>query len=454
MKDTIVAQATAPGISSIAVVRLSGSEAFSIVDQCFEGKIRISEANTHTIHYGSFYYNNILLDKVTVSVFRKPNSYTGEDVVEISCHGGALIPTEIINALISKGARLAEPGEFTKRAFLNGKLDLAQVEAVADLIHSASIKGVKTAVRQLKGEFTNRLKSLSKQLLDIASLLELELDFADEDIELVDTSLIENNIKYAKEFCESLQASFRASEILRSGYYIAIAGYPNAGKSTLFNTLLHRKRAIVSETPGTTRDYIEEPLILGDITVKLIDTAGIRETEDMIEIEGIKFAESVLEQSDMALIINDATRSFDYSDKLLKALKSKYPQLKTILIQNKIDLVDQSPELLIERSSEEVIYISAKKKLGIENLINTIKKEALSSSERVIDILVNQRQAILLKEASEYLENALQSIIEKKGNEIVAIDIRKSAEKLGELTGERWSEEVLNNIFAKFCIGK
>lgn len=454
MKDTIVALATAPGISSIAVVRLSGSEAFAIADKCFSGKLPISEAQSHTIHYGSFFNNDVLLDKVTVSVFRRPNSYTGEDVVEISCHGGGIVATEIINALIFKGARLAEPGEFTKRAFLNGKLDLAQVEAVADLIHSASVKGAKTAVRQLKGEFTTRLNSFRKQLLDIASLLELELDFAEEDIDLTDTQVVAQLISSAIEFCNDLHSSYRASEILRSGYYIAIAGYPNAGKSTLFNTLLQRKRAIVSEAPGTTRDYIEEPLILGEITVKLIDTAGIRESEDTIEIEGIKFAESILEQSDMALILNDASKSLEYSDSLINALREKYPKLKILLVQNKIDLISENYDELIEKSNAETIYISAKKKLGIDKLKDAIKNEAIASSERVSDVLVNQRQAILLKEASDYLASALISLQENKGNEIVAIDIRKSAEKLGEITGERWSEDVLNNIFSKFCIGK
>jgi tRNA modification GTPase len=454
MKDTIVALATAPGISSIAVVRLSGAEALSIVDRCFTGKQKISDAPTHTIHYGSFYNKDILLDKVTVSVFRQPNSYTGEDVVEISCHGGSLISSEIINTLIAEGARLAEPGEFTKRAFLNGKMDLAQVEAVADLIHSQSIKGVKTAIRQIKGEFTNRLNTFRKQLLDIASLLELELDFADEEIEITNPEQIEEKLVSAIKLCDELHSSFRASEILRSGYYIAIAGYPNAGKSTLFNTLLQRKRAIVSEAPGTTRDYLEEPLILGEVTVKLIDTAGIRESEDLIEIEGIKFAESVLEQSDMALIINDASKSLDYSDNLLKALQKIFPHLKTILIQNKIDLLGENANVIIQSNNAKVLHISAKKKIGIEDLKNTIQREAISSSDRVSDILVNQRQALLLKEALSYLDAALTSLKAKLGNEIIAIDVRKSAEKLGEMTGERWSEDVLNNIFSKFCIGK
>ncbi len=447
--DTIVALSTPPGIAGLAVIRVSGPQAFPIVDKCFEGKTKIAEAKTHTIHYGKFIYNNELIDFVTVSVFRSPNSYTGEDVAEISCHGGLIVVDKIIEALLASGCRLAEPGEFTKRAFLNGRMDLTQVEAVAELIHSVSIPGYQTAVRQLTGEFKAKIDAFRTKLLDASSLLELELDFADEDIELVSRSKIIETLNEAVSFCEELARSYRSAEISRSGYFVGICGYPNSGKSTLFNALLQRRRAIVSDIPGTTRDYLEESLFLDGILVKLIDTAGLRQTTDSIEIEGIRMVESLLEQSNLILVLNDASISVDHSDRIFNELSLRYKNAKVVIVQNKIDLL-----VFDFKRREGDIYISAKQMIGIDDLKGFIASQAKQSLEGLKDVLINQRHYHLLKRGSEELRQAINLLQEGKGNEIVSAEIRRAIKTFGEITGENWSQEVLNHIFSRFCIGK
>ncbi len=443
---TITALATPPGVSGMAVIRLSGEKSIEIIDKCFMGKTRIADCKSHTIHFGNIFHAGKLIDTVTVTVFKSPHSYTGEDVVEIGCHGGNVIYSLIIDALISLGAEIAEPGEFTRRAFINGKLDLAQVEAVADIIHSNSVPGAQTSARQLVGEFTCRMKNLRKSLMSAASLLELELDFADEGFEFVSKDSIIDQINDAINICRNLFSSFHSAEILREGFYVGIAGYPNSGKSTLFNSLLSKERAIVSHLPGTTRDYLEESLLINGIGVKLIDTAGIRESDDIIEIQGIALVESVLKQSDMILVINDASKGLHFSDNLFNELKAKYPNAHPLLIQNKIDLIDAK--------TDDYISISAKHKIGIEELKSNIGESASNSVNRVTDVLINQRHSKLLKQVSEILENSIFEIRNGKENELIAIDIREASAKLGDITGDNWNEEVLNNIFAAFCIGK
>jgi tRNA modification GTPase len=333
-------------------------------------------------------------------------------------------------------------------------LDLTQVEAVADIIHSLSVPGCMTAARQLNGEFTARLKALREKLLDIASLLELELDFSDEDIEFTNRENIKSLISETIDYCSELADSFKSAEIMRSGYFVAIAGYPNSGKSTLFNTLLQRKRAIVSEIPGTTRDYLEEMIYINGIAIRLTDTAGLRATENIIEIEGIKLVETVLEQSDLIFIINDMSISPDHSDKLLNRIKLKFSNSKVYLLQNKIDKVDSGKLETIPKEYENEIRISAKKGIGIDLLKDILEREASQSIDRTKDILVNQRHAKLLRQASSELENALIAVNSNLENEIIAIDIRSSAKTLGDITGDTWNEDVLNNIFSRFCIGK
>lgn len=450
MEDTIVALVTPPGISGIAMVRLSGKEAFPIADSCFSSNKKISEAKSHSILVGNIVYKNTIIDNLAALIFKNPHSYTGEDTVEFTCHGGYIASEELIRVLKELGARLAEPGEFTKRSFLNGKMDLTQVEAVADIIHSISVPACQISARQLAGGLSEKINEFRKRLIDILSLLELELDFADEELEFVDKANILHLISEAAEFCNNLASSFRSAQILRNGFYVAISGYPNSGKSTLFNTLLKKKRSIVSDIPGTTRDYIEDTLYIGQIPIKLIDTAGLRSSEDCIEIEGIKMAEHILEQADLNLIINDISIDENHSAKLYSEVKSKFPSSQAILVQNKIDKLDFSNFL----KKEAVSYISAKQGLGVKDLLSLIEKEACSSVSQSNEFLINERQRDLLERASKHLALAMESAKSDFQNEIVSIDIRAAIKPLGELSGENWSEEVLNNIFSKFCIGK
>ncbi len=445
MSRTIVALATPPGIAGIAVVRLSGDNAIAIADAIFKGRIKLADADSHTIHYGKIEHNSILIDTVLASVFISPDSYTGEDIVEISCHGGYLVSKQVIELLLQNGAELAEPGEFTKRAFLNGKMDLSQVEAVADIIHSSSVIATQTAARQLTAGFSKRLNVILDELLKIAGLLELELDFAEEDLEFAPRTALLDRIDNVIKFCSDLNQSHHTAEILRNGYFVGIAGYPNSGKSTLFNTLLQKHRAIVSPIPGTTRDYLEETIFIEGIPIRIIDTAGIRETEDLIELQGVKLVDSVLEQSDLILIINDITRGLSYSDNLANDLQHKYPDKTVLIIQNKIDAIN---------IISDTIAISAKHNIGIESLKELIGKNALSSLVIEKDILVNQRQSILLMKAIEYLNNCKSSILNNSAPEELAIDIREAARTLGEITGKSFNEKVLEQVFSQFCIGK
>ncbi len=444
MACNIVALATAPGLSGLAVVRISGDDAITITDKLFRGKKALSECKSHTIHYGNFYRNNgDLLDSVTCSIFKAPNSYTGENTIEIGCHGGMIISNEIIKELIIAGASTPNPGEFTKRAFLNGKLDLTQVEAVADLIHSVSIRGSATAAKQLEGNFQQRLKDFRKSLLKIAGLLELELDFSEEDLELVPKKDIIFKINEAKAFCEDLINSFTGSNILRSGFQVAVVGFPNSGKSTLFNTLSEKNRAIVSDIAGTTRDYIEEYIYLKNIPFKLVDTAGLRESEDVIEIQGIQLVEKILEQSELVLILNDISNGITNSDELFEKIKLKNKNV--LLIQNKIDLTDLKVD---------GISISAKDNIGIDKLKNILIENAENSIARVNDALINQRQKSLLEQIIVNLDNATESLNLEMENEVIAIDLRTAIKIIGEITGEAWNEEILDAIFSDFCIGK
>jgi tRNA modification GTPase len=446
MSRTIVALATAPGIAGLNVVRISGDKAFEISDKCFSGKTTLKEAESHTIHYGRFSSSNELIDTVTASVFRAPNSYTGENTVEFGCHGGNVVAGQVVNALLDAGAEYPEPGEFTRTAFLNGKLDLTQVEAVADIIHSTSVAGALTSARQLVGQFTQRLKDLRKELIRTAGLLELELDFSEEEIELVDNSEVKKRLEESLNYCNDLADKYRASEVLRSGYVVAVVGFPNSGKSTLFNSILQKNRAIVSEIEGTTRDYIEEDILLGDIKVKLIDTAGLRETEDIIEIEGIKLVESVLEQANLVLVLNDASNGTESSDELFKSLKERYSNSQFLLVQNKSDLV--------ESLSPNNIYISAKNGNGINHITSIIRENAKNSADRINDVLINKRHADLLRKAASEIQNGIDAIDSDMENEIISIDIRNATYTLGEITGDQWNEEVLAEIFSGFCIGK
>ena len=507
---TIAALATAPGVGGIAVIRLSGDDAFAIADKVFRGKLPITEMKSHTIHYGkivdassplihlqrgneeeeytfvipanagiykendsqtvidnsltcnSIDYvsdscirrndkNNIeekIIDTVTVAIFKNPHSYSGEDTVEISSHGGNIVSGMILELLYNNGAFPAEAGEFTKRAFLNGKLDLLQVEAVADLIHSISTPSAKTAARQLTGGFSGKIREFRSQLVNICALLEIELDFLDDNLEFAERDNIINLIDDAINFCKHLVDSHKSAEILRSGYHIAIVGYPNSGKSTLFNTLLNKKRAIVSDEAGTTRDYIEEYIYINQVPVKLIDTAGIRESDNFIEMEGIKLADEVMRQADLIIVLNDASNGLANSDKLYNQLIVKYDSAQFLRVQNKLDKAN------FEGENSADIFISAKKSIGIEDLYSAITQkynECINPNE---DIIINARHSAILNRAIAELEQAKETVTINTNNELATIDIRNAANVLGEITGETFSEEVLNSIFSSFCIGK
>lgn len=456
IQDTICALATPPGVGGLAVIRLSGKEAFSIADTCFRGKKELVHAEGNTIHYGKFFSSNgDFIDTVTASVFRAPHSYTGEHIVEFGCHGGLLVSQELLTSLHQAGARSAQPGEFTKRAFLNNKIDLTQAEAVADIIHSVSRQGTQAAARQLLGGFTHRLQELRISLLDICGLLELELDFSAEDIEFVDKKELLSRLLSAIEFCQSLADSYRSSEIMRSGYNVGIVGYPNAGKSSLLNAFLQKKRAIVSDKPGTTRDYIEEHIVINGITVTLYDTAGFRSSDDNIEIEGIQLAESLLQQCNMLLVMNDSTESLEHSNALLQRLQHEFPDVHCVLVHNKTDSVSShysggsSP-----LPSTSVFGVSVLTGMGIQELKEYIASTAQLDVGHATNLMINGRHVQLLQSVIASLQSAQASLHTTPSNEFIAIDVREALRKVGEITGDSWSENVLDHVFSKFCIGK
>ena len=469
MAHTIVAQATATGLSGLSIIRVSGENAFQISDKCFQGKKKIVDAKSHTILYGNFVYNGEIIDDVTVSIFKSPNSYTGENVVEFGTHGGNVIPTKIIQTLMKAGCKHSEPGEFTRRAFINGKINLVQAEAIADIIHSISIPSALISAKQLRGGITTKLTNLRNQLITVASKLELELDFADEEIELINSKDLMFYLENAIFACKQISNSFKTSTILREGYFVSIIGKPNTGKSTLFNNLLQKERAIVSNIAGTTRDYLSEQMLLNDIPIKLIDTAGLRETDDLLEIEGIQFAQKMLEQSNLILLLNDFTLGENHSKTLFSNIISKYSHCDFIILQNKCDLVDFT-NISIPKNEMEIptFYISAKNPANLEALtnseeLNIINLEKLKSAISDLaqkhtvnsnDILLNERQYFKLLETENALETAKNLLLDDVPIEIISIEIRNAGRLLGELTGETWNEEVLTSIFSRFCIGK
>ncbi|GBD06597.1 tRNA modification GTPase MnmE [bacterium HR21] len=453
--DTICALVTPPGVGGLAVVRLSGPESFRIADQCFRGKQPLSEAGSHTIHYGRFVWGEELIDTVTAAIFRAPHSYTGEDTVEFGCHGGIVVSETIVEALIAAGARLAEPGEFTRRAFLNGKLDLVQVEAIADLIYAVSAPGARLAARQLVGGLTQRLRQLRQQLIETAALLELELDFAEEELEFVSRTELLSRLEQAQLWCQQLADSYRAAEVLRSGFFVGCVGYPNAGKSSLFNALLQRRRAIVSPIPGTTRDYLEESFFLNGIPIRLVDTAGLRQTEDVVELEGIALAEDVVRQCNVVLLVNDVTCGVEHSIELFRQLRERFPEALYAYVQNKIDLLsDGLPRWSPETLGVPIFWVSAVRGDGIEELRAWLGEQARRNAELGVDVLINARQARVLRSVAQALGAAAEALRAGLSAEFVAADLRHGVQLLAELTGETWREEVLNTIFARFCIGK
>lgn len=466
---TICAVATPPGIAGLAVVRVSGAHAFTVCDAAFNGKESLMQADDHTIHYGWWSAGDIRIDAVTAMVYRAPHSYTGEDVIEIGCHGGHHVVQQILESMLANGARLAEHGEFTKRAFLNGKLDLTQVEAVGDIIHAQSRIGAQTAARQLAGGFTRRLQEFRTALLDATGLLELELDFSEEDIEFVNKSALRRVVTDLAELSTSLAASAHASEVLRSGFVCAIVGYPNAGKSSLFNALLQRERAIVSPLPGTTRDFLTETLFVQGYSLLLNDTAGIRATSDTVELQGIHLTTTLIEQSNLVLVVNDVSQGATHSDTLVRDLEQRFPDSAILVVHNKSDVapnsrdVDQNSldvapnsrdEDVAERPAAVGILCSAQTGAGLDKLRDELLRRVRLSTEGIQDVLVNSRQAALLSQVAVHLHAAIEGIDSNVSNDCIAVDLRSALRLLGEITGETWSLDVLEGVFSRFCIGK
>lgn len=448
--DTICALATPPGVGGLAVVRVSGPRAFDICDLFFRGKEPLQNATGNTIHYGWWIDKVVRVDSVTASVFRLPHSYTGEDVTEIGCHGGAFVVEQIISSLLSSGVRLAQPGEFTRRAFMNGKMDLTQAEAVADLIHAESRVGAQTAARQLAGGFTQRLTNLRQRLLDAIGMLELELDFSEEDVEFVDRSMFRSTLTDIIADVDTYAASAHGAQVLRAGFHIAVVGYPNSGKSSLFNALLQRSRAIVSDVPGTTRDFISETIFVEGYSIHLVDTAGLRDTEDHIELQGIALTSSLIEQSDMIMVVNDVSLGNDHSSDLLTDLKARFTHIPALVVQNKIDKLQA-----VESDNESGgIQCSALTGQGLENLRAYLFEAVSASTSGVGDALINARQAQLLRNASESLCSARAGVEAGLTADLLAVDIRTAIRLLGDIAGESWNPDVLESVFSRFCIGK
>lgn len=451
--DTIVALATPPGVGAIAVIRISGSKTFSVINELFPSKDLLQQPS-HTLHVGLVKDGDKILDEVVLSLFKGPKSYTGEDVIEISCHGSTYVQQQIINACLQRGARLAKPGEFTQRAFLNGKLDLAQAEAVADLIASNTAASQKAAVHTIRGGFSSTLKELRERMIRFSALIELELDFSQEDVEFADRKQFYALIEEMTKTTNQLTSSFQLGNVIKNGVSVAIIGKPNAGKSTLLNTLLNENRAIVSDIPGTTRDTIEEVINIDGILFRLIDTAGIREhSGDAIESAGIERSVEKMKQADLVLYL------FDVSDDKpeIGALRSEIEkqQVNYLLVGNKIDQLGETEAKAKFGDQGKIVFISAKQHLHTETLKERMVDAVLQGQVQTENtIITNARHYHALREVEKSLADIQAGLDNKIPGDLLALDIRRCLHFLGEITGEVNNEDMLDYIFSKFCIGK
>jgi len=476
LNDTIVALATPPGVGAIGVIRLSGSEALAIVQKVFGGK-NLTEQPSHTLHFGTIKNDDgQVLDEVLVSVFKGPNSYTGEHTTEVSCHGSPFILQKIIELFIEKGARLAQPGEFTLRAFLNGKMDLSQAEAVADLIASTSEGSHLVAMRQMRGGFSHEIQRLREELLNFASLIELELDFAEEDVEFANRGQLKALVAHIHSLLQSLIRSFKLGNVLKTGVPTVIAGRPNAGKSTLLNALLNEERAIVSPIAGTTRDTVEEVLNIQGVEFRLIDTAGIREAQDQIEAIGVEKTMEKVSQAALLVYVFDVVET--KLDEVLSDVASLQREgMELLVVCNKMDnLPSYKPEWLLNPSDpaipdfffanhrpvqspitnhQSLITLSAKNGMNIpylkEKLYDAVVSQKVNSESTIV---TNARHLEALQKAAASLNDVLHGLDSGVTSDFVAMDIRRALSYLGEITGEVGVEDLLGNIFGKFCIGK
>ena len=446
-EDTICALATGGGLSAIAIIRLSGKDAIKITNSIFSKDI--SAVKTHTIHFGTIADNNKIIDEVLVSIFKDSKSYTGEDTVEISCHGSTFIQQKLLQLFISSGCRMATAGEFTMRAFKNGKLDLSQAESVADLIASESEATHQTALKQLRGGFSDKLQNLRTKLIDFASLIELELDFSEEDVEFADREQFLDLLSTIQSELAKLIASFKLGNVIKNGIPVAILGAPNVGKSTLLNTLLNEEKAIVSDIPGTTRDAIEDTLNIDGFKFRFIDTAGIRETQDTIEKLGIKKTIEKAKLANILLFLIDASAPLANQLEELNKIK-KTSKDKLLVVVNKIDL-----NASIKADFSNALFISAKNDKGIEllkdKLLAFVNTEQLSNNETIV---TNLRHFDELQLTLHEIETIISGVNSGLTGDFLAINIRQALFHLGSITGEVTTDTLLGNIFGKFCIGK
>ncbi|MFY0600696.1 MAG: tRNA uridine-5-carboxymethylaminomethyl(34) synthesis GTPase MnmE [Cyclobacteriaceae bacterium] len=451
IQDTIIALATPPGIGAIGVIRVSGVKTFEIVNSVFRGK-DIMEEKSHTIHLGTIRDDGVIIDEVLLSLFRGPNSYTREDVIEISCHGSNYIIQQLIRVLLKQGCRLAKPGEFTQRAFLNGRFDLAQAEAVADLIASENQSMHTAAMNQMRGGFSAEIKKLREELVHFASMIELELDFSEEDVEFASREDLKKLIYDLKTLILRLTESFKLGNVIKNGIPTVIAGKPNAGKSTLLNALLNEEKAIVSDIPGTTRDIIEDVINVDGVAFRFTDTAGIRATKDKVEAIGVERTHTKMKEAAIIIYLIDLIN--DHSDEVIKQIDHlKSLDIPYLLIGNKIDKAQKELQTLLEK--ENALFISASQKENLENLKEALKKRvSLDDFQNGNTVVTNLRHYEGLVETDKALDQVIRSIDDQMTNDFVAMDIRQALHYLGEITGEITTDDLLDNIFSKFCIGK
>ncbi|WP_010246661.1 tRNA uridine-5-carboxymethylaminomethyl(34) synthesis GTPase MnmE [Acetivibrio cellulolyticus] len=456
-EDTITAISTPHGNGGIGIIRLSGERAFEISEGIFQGKKDFDKVKTHTINYGKIIDSSTgeVLDEVLISKMCKPNTFTREDVVEINCHGGTVVLKNILELILKKGARLAEPGEFTKRAFLNGRIDLSQAEAVIDLINAKTNESSKAAVDQLEGKLSVKLKEARSKLIELIAHIEVTVDYPEHDIEEITGQKIYTEIKDIKEKLSSIIEGFEKGRIIREGINAVIVGRPNVGKSSLLNELTGKSRAIVTDIPGTTRDIIEDYINLNGVPVRIIDTAGIRETEDVVEKIGVEKTHKEVDSADLIIMMIDADQGVNQEDiDILNKIKEK----KAIIILNKIDMVSEDKILDIENKlgNKNVIRMSLKEDVGTADLGNAVvelfMKGEVSINNEVL--ITNIRHKNLIDKAIESIDFAIGAHESGMPLDMITIDIVNSAQYLGEITGESVSEDVMHEIFSRFCLGK
>ncbi len=452
MQDTIAAISTAPGRAALAVVRLSGPDALRVAASAFVGA-DLARVEARTAHFGrALSGNGSEIDQVVATVFHAPQSFTGEDLVEMSCHGGEVAPRLILQSLLARGARPALPGEFTQRAFLNGKLDLAQAEAVADLIHASSSLAHRVSLSQLEGRYSEWLTSLREELLEMTALVELELDFSEEDVDFADRRRLEALLARSASLLERLLGSYGTGRLIREGVRVVIGGRPNAGKSTLLNALLGRERAIVSEVPGTTRDTVEADTEIDGFLFRFTDTAGLRDTEDLVELEGVRRAEHAIEGADVLLYVFDLSQGLDEGERSFLRRSAASP-VPVVLIGNKADLVPAAPP-------GDWLALTASRAREDETLLAPVRArliEAAGADAGVADrspVVVNERHRRHLASALEAVRRAATALGDGLSGDLLAVDLHLALRELGSITGEITNEDVLDGIFSRFCIGK